>query len=82
VGIHDAYSGIDPQSFEVIADFAVNGIPPGVNLAPKMKPKGPGIWELPLTTPLLDLPQGKLTVAVRDRQGNRTVIDRTFTVGR
>src|SRR5262249_51656827 len=53
VGIHDAYSGIDPQSFEVIADFAVNGIPPGVNLAPKMKAKAPGVWELPLTTRLL-----------------------------
>jgi hypothetical protein len=80
VGMHDAYSGLDESSFEVIADFAVNGMKPGQNLAAKFQPRPAGVWELKLATPLNNLPLGKLTVSVRDRQGNITRLERTFAV--
>ena len=45
VGMYDL-GGVDQASFEVVADFAVNGVPAGQNLASKFKPSGPlGIWE-------------------------------------
>jgi hypothetical protein len=81
VGMHDAYSGLDPASFRVVADFAVDGIPAGTDLAPKFRPKSLGIWELPLNASIKELPKGKLTVSVQDRQGNRTEVARTFSVG-
>ena len=54
---------------------------PGESLARKFKGKSPGVWELTLSKPLTDLPKGKLTVSVKDRQGNVTRIERTFSVG-
>ena len=33
IGMHDYYSGLDLPSFNVTADFAVNGAAPGENLA-------------------------------------------------
>jgi hypothetical protein len=41
-----------------------------------------GVWELALATPLTNLPKGKLTVSVKDRQGNTSRIERTFSVGK
>jgi hypothetical protein len=35
---------------------------------------------LPLAKPLDGLARGKLTVAVKDRQGNVTRIERTFSI--
>jgi hypothetical protein len=80
VGMADAYSGLDQGSFQVIADFTVDGVPAGQNLAPKFKETTQGVWELKLTTPITELPRGKLTVAVKDRQGNVSRVERTFTV--
>jgi hypothetical protein len=80
VGMADAYTGLDLASFTVTADFAVNGIAPGENLAPKFQAKSPGTWELVLAKPIAALPVGKLTVSVKDRQGNVSRIDRTFSV--
>jgi hypothetical protein len=82
VGMHDCYSGLDMESFEVRADVAVDGTPAGENLARKMKPVAPGVWQLVFARPITDLPRGKLTVAVKDRQGNVTRIERTLSVGR
>jgi hypothetical protein len=81
VGMHDYYTGLDMDSFQVVADFALDGVPAGQDLAPKFKGKTPGVWELALTKPLTELPKGKLTVSVKDRQGNLTRIERTFVVG-
>jgi hypothetical protein len=81
VGMHDYDTGLDLQSFEVVADFAVNGIAAGKNLASKFQPKTQGVWELKLSTSLTSLARGKLTVAVKDRQGNVTRIERTFSIG-
>jgi hypothetical protein len=80
VGMHDYYTGLDLSSFEVLADFPLAGAEPGTNLAPKFEAKGEGIWELRLPTPLTELPRGRLIVAVKDRQGNVSRIERTFSV--
>ena len=80
VGMHDYYTGVDLDTFEVRADFALDGHAAGQNLASKFKSKSPGVWEWTLANPLMDLPKGRLTVSVRDRQGNVTRIERTFAV--
>jgi hypothetical protein len=81
VGMHDYDTGLDLDSFTVVADFPIDGVPPGENLASKLKPLGDQRWELKLTRPLASLPRGQLTVSVKDRQGNTTRIERTFSVG-
>jgi hypothetical protein len=80
VGAHDT-AGLDPAGFSVVADFAVEGAPPGTNLAPRFRAAGPGVWELPLAAPLT-VRRGVLTVAVRDRAGNVTRAERVFTAPR
>ncbi|MCC6420610.1 MAG: hypothetical protein IT429_20425 [Gemmataceae bacterium] len=80
VGMHDYYSGVDPKTFEVKADFVLDGAAAGTNLADRFRSAGQGIWELRLARPLAALERGTITVAVRDRQGNRTRIERTFSV--
>ncbi|MFM8471260.1 MAG: hypothetical protein ACKODH_15085 [Limisphaerales bacterium] len=81
VGMHDYYSGLDAASFTVTADFTVNGAAPGENLAAKFKPLSQGVWELPLDKPLSALAKGRLTVSVKDAQGNVSRVERTFSVG-
>jgi hypothetical protein len=81
VGMHDYNTGLDMDSFSVVADFALDGAAAGENLARKLKGTTPGVWELTLSRPLTELPRGKLTVSVKDRQGNMTRIERTFAVG-
>ena len=80
VGMHDYDTGLDVDSFEVVADFAIDGVAAGENLAKKFRSVAPGVWELKLSRPITDLPRGKLTVAIKDRQGNVTRIERTFSV--
>jgi hypothetical protein len=80
VGMYDYNTGLDMESFEVVADFAIDGTQPGENLAKKFKALPDGRWELLLEKPVTDLPKGKLTVSVKDKQGNITRIDRLFSV--
>jgi hypothetical protein len=80
VGMHDYNTGLDMDSFEAVADFPMDDVAAGGNLASKFRAKTPGVWELTLSRPITDLPRGKLTVAVKDRQGNVTRIERTFAV--
>src|SRR5262249_39210686 len=80
VGMHDHYTGLDLKSFRVMADFPVDGVKAGENLAGRFKTKTAGVWELQLAAPLAALSRGTLTVEVRDRQGNLTRIERTFSV--
>jgi hypothetical protein len=77
--MHDC-GGLDPTSFEVIADFAVNDIPAGQNLASSSSP-AIRCLAVAVIRPLRT-PRGRLTVSVRDRQGNVTQIDQTFSAGR
>ena len=65
---------------ELGPEIRVNGVAPGANVASKFQPKGDGVWELPLDAPLTSLARGKLTVSVKDRQGNTSRIERTFSV--
>ncbi len=81
VGMHSFDAGLDLTSFDVTADFAVNGIRPGQNLASQFRAKGDGVWELVLSKPLAELQKGKLNVAIKDKEGNATQIQRTFSVG-
>jgi hypothetical protein len=81
VGMHDYGTGLDLDGFEVVADFALDGAAPGENLAKHFRTAAQGVWEWKLSRPITELPKGKLMVAVKDRQGNVTRIERTFSVG-
>ena len=80
IGMHDFYSGIEPGTFRVVADFELEGHKAGENLAEQFREKSPGVWSLTLRSPLSKLPAGQLTVSVKDRQGNETRIVRKFSV--
>jgi hypothetical protein len=75
------YGGLDIDRFEVVASFPVVGLAAGENLAKRFRPLGEGVWELTLDSPMT-LAGGTLTVSVKDRQGNTTRIERTFTATR
>ena len=59
VGMHDYYTGLDVESFQVVADFALDGAAAGENLATKFKAKSPGVWELTLAKPLTESAEGQ-----------------------
>jgi hypothetical protein len=80
VGMYD-YSGLDESSLSVVADFAIDGVPPGQNLAPRFRKGAAGVWELKLGAPL-EVARGKLTVSVKDRQGNITRVERVFSTAK
>jgi hypothetical protein len=80
--MHDYYTGLDMDSFRVVCDFPVEGAAAGKNLAPQFKSVAQGVWELELATPIMALPKGSITVSVKDRQGNMSRIERTFTVSK
>jgi hypothetical protein len=82
VGMHDYYTGLEADSFHVVADFPVDGFAAGENLAKKFRAVSQGVWELKMTRPITDLPRGKLSISVKDRQGNLTRIERTFSAGK
>jgi hypothetical protein len=80
IGMHDYGSGLDPASLSVVADFAADGVPAGQNPAARFNATAPGVLEWKPATPL-SIKKGKLTVSVKDRQGNLTRIERTFSSG-
>lgn len=80
-GMHDYGTGLWDQTFKVVADFEVNGIKAGENLAKRFQSKSPGVWELALDKPLTSLPSGLLKVTIYDGQGNKSEI-RHFRVGK
>lgn len=82
IGMHDYYTGLDQQSLEVKANFVVDGVAAGENLASRLKQVAPSVWELKLAQPQASLEQGELTVWVKDREGNTSRILRTFSVGK
>jgi hypothetical protein len=82
VGMHDYGTGLDLATFQVTADVALDGVEPGENLAPRFRQVAAGVWELRLTSPPESLPQAKVRVEVRDRQGNTTRIERSFFLAR
>jgi len=82
VGMHDYESGLEMESFVVTSDFAVDGVPPGENLAGRFRPLPGNRWEWKLSRPITSLEKGTLTVSVQDRQGNVKRIRRSFSVGK
>jgi hypothetical protein len=80
IGMHDYATGLDLPSFTVTAEFAVDGVKSGENLAAKFQAIPGNRWELRLKDPITALKNGKLTVSVKDRQGNTTRIERTFSI--
>lgn len=76
------YSGLDLNSFTVTADFAIDGAKTGDNLASRFGDRSDGVRELLLSRPINSLARGTLTVAVKDRQGNTSRVERTFSVGK
>jgi hypothetical protein len=82
IGAHDYGSGLSADRFSVTADFAIGGVKPGENLAPKFKSTSQGVWEWKLDRPITELPDGTLIVSVADKQGNVTRIERRFKVGK
>jgi hypothetical protein len=80
IGMFDYYSGLEASSLEVVADFPVDGVAAGENIAARFQKKTPWIRELKLAQPISSLEKGTLRVRVSDRQGNRAEIVRTFSV--
>jgi len=80
VGMHDYNSGLDMKTFHVSANFAINGIAAGRDLSDQFRSKSQGVWELVLDRPMEKLATSTLTVSIKDRQGNETRIERTFSV--
>ena len=80
VGMHDYNTGLDMKAFHVSADFPIDGVAAGTNLADRFKALPDNRWELHLTQPITELPRGRLTVSVRDKQGNLSRIERTLSV--
>jgi hypothetical protein len=80
VGTHDYGSGLAAGSLSVTADFPIDDVPAGENLAERMNEVSPGVREYRLQTPVSRLDAGVLSVSVRDRQGHLTRIDRRFRV--
>lgn len=82
IGMFDYYSGLAPGSFEVTADFAIGSSPAGQNLAGRFVERSQGVWELSLAEPIEVIECGRLTVAIGDREGNVSRVERVFSVGR
>ena len=81
VGMQDYDTGLNLQSFRVVADFAIDRVAAGENPASRFQLKSPGVWELRLSQPIGRLPRGRIEVSVEDNQGNVTRIERMFWVG-
>jgi hypothetical protein len=80
IGAYDYYTGLDRDSLSVVADFPIDGVPAGEELAGRFRALPDHRWELRLARPITDLSRGKLLVSVKDRQGNVSRVERTFSV--
>ncbi len=80
VGAYDYYTGLDEKSLSVKADFVIDGVPAGQELAGKLKPGSRGVWEWKLDRPVDALERGTITVSIKDRQGNVSRIERALSV--
>ena len=80
IGATDCYTGLEKGSLTVKADVAIDGIAAGEELAGRFRERSSGVWEWQLSEPQSEFTDGTLTVAIKDRQGNVTRIERTFSV--
>lgn len=63
------------------ASFAVGGRAAGAELIDLAAEVADGVYQIPLAVPPADLAVGRVTVQVRDPQGNETRVDRRFRLG-
>lgn len=80
LGMYDFESGLDTSSLQVTADFAIDNIEPGENLASRFTSLPGNRWELKLETPIDNLPRGTIGISVQDYESNVTRIERQFSV--
>jgi hypothetical protein len=81
IGMTDYYAGLDLDSFKVVADFEVDGLPAGSDLAGKFQRIEEGVWEWKFAQAVAGLDKASLEVSVKDQQGNVTRVTRAFSVG-
>ena len=79
VGMHDYYTGLEMDSFEVVADFLIGGMAAEENRAERFKALSGNRREL-APDPANCLVAGMLTISVKDRQGALSRIERTLSV--
>jgi hypothetical protein len=79
IGMADAGSGIDLETFSVTADIPVGGRTPGEELA-DLAEEADGVHTIRLEEPIAASDRANLFVEVADRQGNITRVQRTFRV--
>ena len=82
IGAFDYYTGLDPKSFSVVANFEIDGVSAGDELASRFETREGGVRVWKLSKPIETLERGTLTVSIRDREGNVTKIVRQFSIGR
>jgi len=80
VGFADAYSGISNATFSLKADFPVNGLSAGSELAAQGSFVGPGVFSIVLNPAISNLAESHLTASISDAQGNRTTMKVRFWV--
>jgi len=80
IGMHDYYTGLDLKTLNITANITIAGFNPGENLATQFKLTTQGVWEFPLPQPITNVTNAKLTVSIRDIQGNTNSLERTFTI--
>jgi hypothetical protein len=78
VGMHDYATGLDLDSFSVVASVDLASDPAGSDLAPHFASAADGVWEWRLSEPIEIADEVTLTVSVRDRQGNTSTVERTL----
>jgi hypothetical protein len=80
IGMHDYHKGLDIESFSVTADFDVGGTSAGRNLASHFKHLGNGVYEWKPDRPISAASRRTISVEVKDRQGNVSRLERSFSV--
>ncbi len=80
IGMQDSGSGLDLRRFRVTANFAIDGISAGENLASQFQSTDRGIWQWKLKKTVQNLTSGRLTIEVADKQGNVTRIERSIQI--
>ena len=80
LGAFDYYSGLDLSSLSVRASFAIGSKLAGTELAPFFFETADHVWTMTVAPALTELPNGVITVSIRDNQGNITRIERSFSV--
>ncbi|AWB68315.1 hypothetical protein C2869_18720 [Saccharobesus litoralis] len=80
LGMADAYTGININTFSVTADIEIDGQPAGTELSGLFS-ENDGVYTYNLTQAMPSGLQGTITAEVKDNQGNVSRVARKFTAG-